>query len=236
MVADLSLANHNVLYELGLAYGTGPKIIVVHHEASEFGKRAAEQLNIADKALPYCSLDPASLKDWKLHESVWHCPPPRTLHTADNQNEIIFLQEDNDGDLPCPNNASVDTTSHLPRDAHPTNVSFTLYAYVESAVGRAMDGILNSDGTKGSRLDWDSPVDTHKDEISQLKSNFTRLPLNSKFSPLRDRLANAYCSIVRTGPSEGSCFGYFWLGYCHALGRNAVPISVKGSIRISQRI
>jgi hypothetical protein len=48
IVADISLPNDNVFYELGLAYGIGQKILAIHHSTAEFGKTMRHTLNLPD--------------------------------------------------------------------------------------------------------------------------------------------------------------------------------------------
>jgi predicted nucleotide-binding protein len=68
VIADLSVPNKNVFYELGLAYGINQKIIVIYHHESEFGKDICSKLT---GCKPYVYRDLS--EDFQLSQYILSC-------------------------------------------------------------------------------------------------------------------------------------------------------------------
>jgi hypothetical protein len=45
---------------------------------------------------------------------------------------------------------------------------------------------------------------------------------DTRFDTIRSEIDRAFCVLIRT--SRTHPFSYFWLGYCHAIGKNVIPI------------
>ncbi|MDJ0619847.1 MAG: hypothetical protein QNJ63_24415 [Calothrix sp. MO_192.B10] len=69
VIADISVPNPNVFYELGLAYGTNQKIIIIYHHKSEFGKKRTEYFGC--KAYSYQDLKPIETEEFMISQFIW---------------------------------------------------------------------------------------------------------------------------------------------------------------------
>ena len=205
VVADISVANANVFYELGLAYGTQQKILVIYHKGSEFGAKAASYF--ADgglKAYPYEDLTPLEQMNLPLSTYVWQ---PETRPAAGSLvAKILFLER------------------FTPQPTEPINqprdIKLSFKTHVIAAIGVAIDNIVNRIG-KSDKKDL---LDIYKAEILAMKVADSVMD-NERFSATLQRVQNAFCMILRTGLGCDP-ISYFWLGYCHALGKNVIPITV----------
>ena len=230
VIADTSIPNHNVFYELGLAYGIGHKIIIVHHAESDFGDWISKKLSAVP--LVYSSLDPKELSSWNFADHVWQKEKQATSDSTRLPLATLFLDEPSEGTTfdafleETKREAERESESNQEND----DVSFDLKIYVAAAVSTAIDGILRP-GSQNDYTETEARLqDTHLEVIEQLRDVDTSLDLDGEFSAIRKSLDEAYCPIIRTDSGKSGCLGYFWLGYCHAMGKNAVPLSVLESL------
>src|SRR5262249_33495850 len=94
IVADVSVPNANVFYELGLAYGIGQKIIVIHHYRADFGRKMAEFFQGADcKCFSYHDLDPIRAEDFEVSNFIWRNQSVDSGQASAKPGMLLFEQE-----------------------------------------------------------------------------------------------------------------------------------------------
>jgi hypothetical protein len=227
IVADVSVSNDNVFYELGLAYGIGHKIAVIHQANAPFGKHCVEDL-LGCQAFVYKDL--ALIKDSEFEvsthfwqdphrdsrsaEHTWQQPRNGQPETDKANPQIRLFEMMSDGGL----------EAEMPPHADDSDIRLLFRTHVKSHVGLAMERIYRGLGPttngKGTALQTyrDSIINKYLREASEINPK-------EQFSHIRDQIDSAYCIIIRTGESCHA-MSYFWLGYAHARGKNVVPITV----------
>jgi len=214
IVADVSVPNPNVFYELGLAYGINQKIIVIYHESSSFGIDISNYLESANcKTYAYKNLEPLSLKDFSLSKHIWYQEPLGTSN--EGEPPIVSLLE-----FICEQREMTSAISH--------DIHLDFGTHIKSAISVAIDDIL-------ARLDKNPDLNpliaAYRAQIEGLKETHTIDRTDTPFREIRDHIQNSFCVIIRTGEKACHPMTYFWLGYCHALGKNVIPISVLKKAR-----
>jgi hypothetical protein len=61
--------------------------------------------------------------------------------------------------------------------------------------------------------------------VTGLKST-DQIKKDAGFQEVRQKLEQSFCTIIQTGGSVSDPMAYFWLGYCHALGKNVISVTV----------
>lgn len=80
VIADISVPNDNVFYELGLAYGIGQKIALIHQRGAQFGQlwakylRADESARADSKVKEYDNLEIIKRENFKVSQYFWKRP------------------------------------------------------------------------------------------------------------------------------------------------------------------
>ncbi len=225
VVADISIANDNVFYELGLAYGIGQKIILVRHLDSEFGERWAPVFEASGCSVyPYADLALIEHQDFQVSNCFWYAPA--NVYRQSKGEEAIRLFE------------LLDSEEAVSTDPFDINLPFN--THVLSDVGLAMRQIY----------DW---MDTEISESMSVVKTYSRIVEGliepekitvtepgtggtesdkSWFLKIKKQVDSSYCLIVRTG-RECHPMSYFWLGYGHARGINVIPITVIRQTKIT---
>lgn len=220
IVADISVANDNVFYELGLAYGIGHKILLIHQRGAEFGSAWAKYLRPEETehteytVKQYDSLMPIRRDQFKASQHFWRRAPSAGTEGQGNP-EVLFLEMMRDG--------------RKEADPPPTrmddkDIRLSFRTHVLSDVGLALVRITSLlkrlEAQKQSTIPHeylDGIIQRHLDKASVVE------PTDS-FSKTRNRVDQCYCLIVRTG-RDCHPMSYFWLGYGHARGKNVIPIT-----------
>jgi hypothetical protein len=214
VIADISLPNPNVFYELGLAYGLRQKIVLIHHEKSDFGKRTADDLKA--KAYTYKDLAPIQPKDFPLSQYIWPMTSPEMPHHGVPQVLVVHLEEE--AVKPPEDDIALDFTTH-----------------VCAAVGVSIFEI------EKKLTDDEIPLAAYRDQVRELRTARV-IARGTSFQDLAAQIRSSFCTIIKTGgkkrkptsPETGDSgdasrpepMTYFWLGYCHAIGRNVIPVAV----------
>jgi len=241
IVVDISVPNPNVFYELGLSYGMNQKIIVIHQkEGSEFGEKVANYLKDAGcKAYPYEDLNQISSKDFPLSEYIWQ----HNLFTPIVVNKPTMLLVEKYSRLP-PEQEPAEPIPVIPRDIRlnleiysksiseqetieptsviPQDIRLNFNTHVESSIRVAINNILKE---LHSKQDSNNLLDIYKKQIEGLKEIET-VKKDARFKEICDQVQKAFCLLIRTGGSDCDPMAYFWFGYCHAIGKNVIPITV----------
>lgn len=215
VVVDVSIPNANVFYELGLAYGIDQKIILIYHHKSIFGKKVSEYFHEAGcRAFEYYDLNPITVDQFPLSTHVWKreskpfaTPSAKTL-VFDN----LSIPEEKSEDK----KTSEDATKVVSMD-----ISLGFTTHVKAAIGVAVDNIYTA-------LKSDEEHKIPEEYFSQIEKLKTAevIKKSANFNEIINKIEQAFCSIIKTGGKNCNPMMYFWLGYCHALGKNVIPISM----------
>ena len=216
IVADISVPNDNVFYELGLAYGIGSKIILIHQAEAEFGKKCAAYFRKSTEAehvvKQYQNLNMIERENFKVSEYIWRRGPSRDSSDPD----VLFFEMMRSGGK----DKGPGTTTE---EDHDIRLSFK--EHVMSDIGLALNRIVND---LRQERDGDGhvviPHDYLDGIIAQHLYRAVELDPDDDFMTTRDRVDGSYCLIVRTG-ADCHSYSYFWLGYGHARGKNVIPIT-----------
>ncbi|HEX5720848.1 MAG TPA: hypothetical protein VF179_32130 [Thermoanaerobaculia bacterium] len=220
IVADISVPNDNVFYELGLAYGIGNKILLIHQRGAEFGSKWAEYLRPQAEehtdytVKQYDSLQMINREQFKASQYLWKRQPSAVSETR-NSPDVLFFEMMADG------NKEPDPP---PTGLHDDDILLSFRTHVLSDIGIALGRIaaslqrqeVASQNTIPSEY-LDKIIRKHLDKASIVEPT-------DPFSKTRDRVDQCYCLIVRTG-MDCHPMSYFWLGYGHARGKNVIPIT-----------
>lgn len=231
VVVDISLPNSNVFYELGMAFGLNQKIIVMYKQddRSKYQKEIIKCLTDINcsKPLVYDNLDPLTLEKNEndgrqiyLSEYIWHNEPIKEnimddlkLYLYDK--DATFLDDYLE---PESNESEMATAAKSQSKKIKTgDIDLTFEQQVRSAVGIAVNKIFKSVS------DGKSINEKYLEKVDVLKTAHN-ISLDTS-RDIKDYIDKSYCFIVRTGGKKCHPMAYFWLGYCHAIGKNVIPIT-----------
>jgi hypothetical protein len=225
IVVDLSTENPNVMYEMGLAVGLNKPLLVICNQANkderfteDFQKSVGLKIdNNAFKVIEYPSvghLDAARNNPIEAIDRV-------KLNPRKAEMKIVPLLID----LDTPSSPSGINESKHPQ----TDIKATFSEALRGAIGVATKEISESI-TKFPSL---------KDAVEILgKEELTELGIITKDKEIiivsEEGHPQSYKDVAAHVDSSFTCIidlagenpsSYFWLGYCHARGINAIPIS-----------
>jgi hypothetical protein len=219
VIADISVPNDNVFYELGLAYGIGHKILLIHQRGAQFGSKWAKYFRpeeIEHTEYPvkqYDSLQIITREQFKASKYIWKRPENRNENITNP--EVLFFEMKNDG------NKEPDPP---PTGLYDNDIRLSFRTHVMSDIGLALGRIastLELQQKKGQNIIpseyLDKIIRAHLDKASIVEPS-------DPFNKTRSRVDQCYCLIVRTG-MDCHPMSYFWLGYGHARGKNVIPIT-----------
>jgi hypothetical protein len=239
VIVDISAPNANVFYELGLAFGIDHKILVIYKEGSDFGLRAATCLKEGGcRAFSYKGLDPIRPEDLVVSNYLWTrgtVTPPSNVSAP----TIVLLTQDygflawapSESKLALSKEKSKSINDHTAENGAKKNIidqvlgardiSLSFETHVKASIGVGVDNIVE-------KLRDSPPGDIMQKYIhlvSGLKSA-DQIKRDAGFQEVRQKLEQSFCTIIQTGGAVSDPMAYFWLGYCHALGKNVIPVTV----------
>lgn len=211
VVADITVANENVFYELGLSYGSNQKILAIRQGRKDtYGEVASSYLlGGGCRVCVYADLLPIDPQEFLLSQKLWQRGPMRAESPPDPT--IAFL---NDFD----ESSSASTTSDR------KDITLDFVTHVKASVGVAIDDIVRKISANSLIDSRNELLRNYAERIEKMKA-VKQIDPNDRFQSVQQIIDPAFCSIIRTGPGV-SPKAYFWLGYCHALGKNVIPVSV----------
>ena len=202
VIADISLPNANVFYELGLAYGLRHKIVIIHHHNEKFGQDIATYLDL--KPYKYVDLKMIKSNEFLMSSHIWQDAATSTV-PSDSPNILVL-------DL-------------HPKEDPPSgmdDIFLSFNTHVEAAIGVAIVDIFSA-----LKSEKDPLTDTYGKQIQGLATATSILSEEKKsFSDIKTAISRAFCTVIRTGGEKCDPMAYFWLGYCHAIGKNVIPVTV----------
>jgi hypothetical protein len=224
VVADISVPNDNVFYELGLAYGIGQKVLAVHHHEGEFGIAMAAYFRVANlQAFPYIDLNPIRTADFPAQRYVWRPRQSDVVYMPTEPEKLLLFYEHVYGKDPFDGR----TQQNDVRGPKAGDIRLSFRTHVMSNVGLAIERIFQSIAPLGARHESGergSVIASYRDIVAKLREPKELKPV-APFLELKAEIDACYCMIVRTG-KECHPMAYFWLGYGHGLGKNIIPITV----------
>lgn len=206
VIADISIPNDNVFYELGLAYGIGHKIVVIHQRASSFGIAWAKELGC--RAYPYEDLGLIKASDFPVSSHIWRDASRDSDQFSGDPKISLFemMSEGYNPDLPANDDIRLSFSQHVLSD-----------------VGVAMDRICK--GLTPGPGQAPRAIDGYRESIiAKYLKVAEKVDPTKSFAEVKTKIDSAYCLIVRTG-RDCHPMAYFWLGYAHARGKNVIPIT-----------
>jgi len=238
IIVDVSTPNANVFYELGLAYGIAQKIVVIHQESSKFGKLVANYLEDAGcKAYPYKDLSPIKQSDFMLSQYLWYSIEDDA--SRNNTKPSILLLSQQYGFLSnASQNANFQNPGYSANEKNkdhvdnlvgqllgPQDIGLDFETHVKAAIGVAIANIVSDLQQKNVR----SSIPTPYIKLIKGLQSPEEVKREASFHEVRQQLEKAYCTIIHTGGENAEPLAYFWLGYCHAKGKNVIPVTVVKS-------
>ena len=210
VVADISINNKNVLYELGLAYGLRQKLLVVHDENSQTAKDLKNKFLPSDMAgniYRYRSIEPIRDDESFVNRFYDYQEPFRSEKLPVRNSQIVVLELNQD----------VSNSTHSNTKEIQDDISLTFMDVLKGAVGISIDNIVRALETKKQLPEDYVGIIREMKTIHEICH-----PQNPPFETIRSIIDDAFCIFIRT--SDTHQFSYFWLGYCHATGKNVIPI------------
>lgn len=211
VTADISVHNPNVFYELGLAYGMGHNIVVLHNGPNDIANRLAD---LGCKSFQYHDLDPISVSEFNKSEYIWRLSEEERAAVGKPENILLYEHSFDDG-----------VPETIPPPTLNDDIDLSFSAHVKSAVGIAVTDFSGPYFGAAPAIGQHSVVNVYKKIISGF-SIVVDTKTDRNFKEIREQVNAAYCLIIRTGFRKCHPMAYFWLGYAHALGKNVVPVTV----------
>lgn len=212
VLADISADNPNVFYELGLAYGLKHKILVIHHSSSKFGRTIADYIkDDGCNAYIYKNLDPIHRKDFPLSQMLWEYTDEGSRRHDSPHMLMIELSTE-----PLHGTVLSSTTDIKPEEG---DIELDFKTHIRAAISASIEDI-----TASLREDEIPLIATRRNQIRDLRAADS-IPSNATFKEIKTQIARAFCVVIRTGGVSCDPMAYFWLGYCHAIGKNVIPVT-----------
>jgi nucleoside 2-deoxyribosyltransferase len=242
VIADISVPNPNVFYELGLAYGSEQKIFLIANRGSEFAK--AVKVYCADTPLlEYDNLNILSQNNFDLTGKYWKFEKQeiplecKTLLLIDDSSVVKAIpikdskkREKSTSKVDEDNTNEAVTRSQRDGNTVQEDIEIDFITHVKAALGVAIVNIEDI-VSKNSGSDLLIP-EIYREWISKLKGDEKesdnegiKLALDTnRFRDVLTQVNKAFCVLIKTGKGCHPMM-YFWLGYCHARGKNVIPIT-----------
>jgi hypothetical protein len=232
VVADISINNSNVFYEIGLTFGLERPFALIRANRADdevvVDPRIRQSLNMTnskdqkDPILLYPGVGALDLRieDHRLHKYVQR---PPTIHPSARYLRISILK--------IPANSSHDNQQSSVKSSIVTisggkqDIPLDFTDVLKGGVGVAMAEIRSD--VKESKLGNEPWVQVVKqiDDVNWFQfSQAITVEVNGKggFDAVAASLESSFATIIDVSNSDP--VAYFWLGYCHARGLNAIPV------------
>jgi len=244
IIADISVKNSNVFYELGLSYGLEKPVLLIQKEntvddflgdpriISSLSYGQLPQTIVRKKVFRYQGVE--KLNEQQITNYI--ITPPRTKSPQPvKANKILKISLLDFSSPLYPSSSDsipVPSTDDIHLDFHQIVMGAT-----NAAMSEISDDISSENESTKSDLDmvyrreWEQIREffTHKDK-SQTKDEFYEVQTinidgSQPYSSISQQIETSFCTIVDVTPwNEDSYLAYFWLGYCHSRGLNIIPV------------
>jgi hypothetical protein len=228
VLAEMSVKNSNVFYELGMAYGLNRPVILMRDEQIQARERVLEDkcveqsLNLQsdqarEKILEYPGIGALDLYSdkHKLSPRVIH-PPKYTRPIRKLQISILRIE---------PESAKAEALAV--RGSTHNDISLNFIDVLKGAVGVVMADIrndLSDPSDEHTHEPWAEVVRSINNETWKDFSTANMITVDGRrsFDDVAQNIESSFCTIVDV--SANHPVACFWLGYCHARGLNAIPV------------
>lgn len=230
VIAEISLKNPNVFYEIGLACGLEHPIVFMQNETSDENIidnyiSISKTLMVNDEiddfkdcVLLYPGVNPLNVEKYKLENYVItpSIPKKRT-----SKLRIIAL--------------SFESNQAIRDSKAKDDIEINFTRLFSGAVTVAMNEIKKEVDKKPTekRESWEKTIyKLGEPENGNEWEDFSRVitieisdTIYSKgtFTEVAREIEESFCTIIDV--SQNDPIAYFWLGYCHARGLNAIPVN-----------
>jgi hypothetical protein len=238
VVVDVSIDNANVFYEFGLAYGLRHKMLIIHDVNSVSAaplKRRFLPDSMQHSIYIYPSLksiSPTETFSQRLHD-LPEVQFPESLRTGNPQIAILDLRVDgiSESELSAKKDSSEKKDNQDQKDSSQNqgifstppkrqyDIPLTFMDLIKGAIGVSLENIAKN--LEDQKKEQHIPSE-YLGLIRAMKNDIKEFGADTPFETIRSAIENAFCVLIRT--SKTHPFSYFWLGYCHATGKNAIPI------------
>ncbi len=209
LVADVSLDNPNVFYELGMGVALSKPILPIC--ISDIKRRREEELSRLigiDTLLEYPSF---GFLQGKISSHLIKLDK-YAGYSQQKGNKLIVLHDGRTVSVPYKSESDI--------------IKYNCGDLFVSAAGTAMENIFKA-----------SNIEKHPELKRYQKRDFEEMiALNLKevtFEKVLQELQESYCILIDTNASSPGAF--FWLGYIHAIGGFAIPINVIDNKKDTRR-
>ncbi len=229
VIADVTFANPNVFYELGMAYGLERPIALICN-TDDAGAAAVDDPALGNslfaaetprrilryKGVLPLDADRTGQESQRLEEYVYR---PAAVQRGPRALKVVVLEK---------------TSSR--RDAHARDgapegprddIDLDLYSLLEGAVGVAVSEIIGAAATTKTPKQWQQLLNQTPDEHASFREA-QRIVIDTgaaSFKKTAEDLEKSFCTIIDVSDNDPA--GCFWLGYCHARGLDAIPVDRK---------
>ncbi len=168
-------------------------------------------------AYSYADLTPLSVDQFQLSTYVWE----RENRTILKSSPITLILDN----LSLPGNRANDDPTVKNEDEknkpNPDDIALNFATHIGASVGVAIDNILQRIGSEQQTVRIPK---TYIPLIEKMK-NGELVQSNPSFREILEKINQSFCTMIRTGGKDCNPMMYFWLGYCHAQGKNVIPIT-----------
>jgi hypothetical protein len=227
VIADVSLKNANVFYEIGLSYGLERPIVLLQNQDSNEGvlkdKCFEQSLDLRKKptegkkhsVLEYPGIEKLN-SDYDNHQiPKFVIDPPKRTKQISHLN-IHYLRVDR-------NNGGLGHNQIMNHD-----ITLNFNKVISAVVGVAMADILSDIKDKIKNDEFREPWENVVAGISEKDwSNFSsakeiKVDGTRTFSEIANDIESSFCTIIDV--TDNDPVACFWLGYGHARGLNVIPV------------
>jgi hypothetical protein len=111
-------------------------------------------------------------------------------------------------------------------DSASDDIFLSFSTHVEAAIGVAIVDIFSALKQEKHPL-----TSIYGKQIEGLATATSLLSTEKKsFSDVKNAIGRAFSAVIRTGGKTCDPMAYFWLGYCHAIGKNVIPVTVVNNL------
>lgn len=241
VLADISMSNPNVFYEIGLAIGLERPVIFMRNEKLQENIFANHCIKSIigfiedDKIFSYPgvkSLNQAEYQD-KLDRCIFN---PSQLDQPDKSNPSSIRERRQKISVLSFNqkNGALREEANLHKEGEGNeikrDIKLDFKDLFSGAVTVAMNEIKREVNSKESLEPWEDAVKkfdekawTSFSEVKPIEVDCTGISSNESFMQIAGKIKSSFCTLIDvTGNNPAACF---WLGYSHAHGINVIPVN-----------
>ncbi len=215
VLADVSLNNENVFYEVGLAYGLERPIVLLRnmndHDATLEKAMVRQSLDLdsdaGQKVLRYPGVGVLDRDKQEYHLHNFVRQPPRPQPTSKKLKISVLT-------IAGQNEPGVDRAGG--------DIHLGLEEVLNGAIGVAMSEIRREN--EGREQPWAKVIAKIPETDWKSFKSPERVEVDGKtgFHQIAEKVESSFCTIIDVTSNDP--VAYFWLGYCHARGLNAIPV------------